>query len=350
MLPFILISFLFACNTAVENQHIEEPEEETAIQIEYAEHFSIETQEGGYILHIHDPEKGTIEKSYSIEGSTQRKIISLTSTLNGMLSILDATDQLYGISNADYLYDAEIKKRFQHGLLKEYGDETALSVEKVVSSKANTILYSGFGDDFPNSNQLEKLGFDIIPIYDWRETHPLGKAEWIKVVGILIGKEKEAGRFFEEVKKNYEKTKTLAQSINDKPSVLAGYLYGDIWYTPAGESYMAILLKDAGVRYTHANTQGTGSAEFTMEQILELDQNTEFWINPGISSKKKIDQIMPHARHLKAYDQIYCYSPNLNKYWERSAAEPHLLLSDLIHIFHPEIAEIRQLHFYGKIE
>lgn len=348
-LLYILPFLFFACTSAEEPAAVGESEQ-SAVEIEYAELFTLEKKGDHYILHILDPEKGVPERSYSIEIGKKRRLLSLTSTLNGMLSILESTEQLYGISNADFVYDAAIRKRFNKGLIQEYGDETALSVEKIASSKANTVLYSGFGDEFPNSSQLEKLGFDLIPIYDWRETHPLGKAEWIKVVGILVGKEKEANAFFEEVKKRYAATKALAQSVTSRPSVLAGYLYGDIWYTPAGESYMAMLLKDAGAHYTHANTPGTGSAEFTMEQILELDRETQYWINPGISTKKQIDELMPHARHLRAHQQIFCYSPNLNKYWERSAAEPHLLLSDLIHIFHPEIAEIKQFNFYAKIE
>jgi iron complex transport system substrate-binding protein len=345
----ILLFALCACSTpeAAEDADVSDS---IALKIEYAEHFNLEKKDGHYLLHILDPEKGTKEHSYTIETGTSRRLLSLTSTLNGMLSILESTDQLCGISSAEYLYDAAIRKRFDQGFIQEFGDETALSVEKIVASKANTVLFSGFGDAFPHSAQLEKLGVELIPIYDWRETHPLGKAEWIKVVGILVGKEKEAVAFFEKVKKEYAKIQALAKSVQSRPSVLAGNLYADVWYTPAGQSYMAQLMHDAGALYTHANTRGTGSAEFTMEQILALDRETEFWINPGISSKARIDQLMPHAKHLKAYAQIYCYSPNLNKYWERSAAEPHLLLSDLIHIFHPEIEEIQHFHFYAKIE
>ena len=347
---FFIPLFFIACNPTDESSSAVNSEDTDRINIEYAQHFTLEKKGEGYLLHILDPEKGTKEKSYTIEIGKKRKIISLSSTLNGMISILNARDQLYGISNVNYVYDAGIRKRFTSNKLKEYGDEAALSVEKIVSSKANMILYSGFGDEFPNSEQLNKLGFDIIPIYDWRETHPLGKAEWIKVVGILVGKEKEALQFFETVKQKYAETKALVSSVKSRPSVLAGYLYGDVWYTPSGDSYMAKLLSDAAADYTHADTKGTGSAEFSMETILEQDRETEYWINPGISSKKKIDEVMPHARHLKAYKKIYCYSTMLNKYWERSAAEPHLLLSDLIHIFHPEIKEISTFHFYGAIE
>ncbi len=318
--------------------------------IEYAKHFDLEFTEEGYKLYLLNPDTGEREKTFLIDPDKRYDLISLTSTLNGMLSILQTTDHLKGISDIQYVYDGKIRRMYEKGSILAYGDETSHSLEKIIASGANTILYSGFGDEFPNSSQLEKLGFEIIPIYDWRETHPLGKAEWIKLAGILTGKEQEAIDYFEDVKKAYHATKELVSDVDHRPTVISGNLLNDIWYAPAGDSYMALLMKDAGATYTHANQSGTGSHEFSIEEILQYDRNTDFWINPGIGTKRQIDKLNPHAKHLKAYDNIYCYSSSMNKFWERSAAEPHKVLSDLIHIFHPEIKSIDTFHFYQKIE
>ncbi len=35
--------------------------------------------------------------------------------------------------------------------------------------------------------------------YDWREEHPLGKAEWIKVFGYLIDQPEKAEAYFQQV-------------------------------------------------------------------------------------------------------------------------------------------------------
>jgi len=320
------------------------------LSIEFAENFELKRTEDGYLVNIIDPNTGDIEKTYTIERARKKKIIGLTSTLNGMLSILGETDLLVGVSSMDYVYDVNIREKFERQEITEFGDETSHSVEKIIASDANTILYSGFGDEFPNHEKLEKLGFSIIPIYDWREVHPLGKAEWIKLVGILSGKEKEAIAFFEEVKQKYKDTKKLLIDIKKNPTVISGNLIGDIWFAPAGDSYMARIIQDAGGDYVYAKTEGTGSTQKSIEQIIKDNRTTDFWINPGIGTKKQIEKINPHSKHLDAFTNgLYCYSPNMQKFWERSAAEPHLVLSDLIHIFHPEIEEIKTLHFYEKI-
>lgn len=353
LLYLFSLFLVFACsNEPVKENALESSEEKFTgtLEIEYAEHFQLERTNKGYLLHILNPDTQKKEQSFEIIQGKSRRIISLTSTLNGMVSILGAVDQLKGISDINYVYDPAIKKRYKNEQILAYGDESSHSLEKLIASGANTLLFSGFGDEFPNSTQLKKLGFDIIPIYDWRETHPLGKAEWIKLVGVLTGKETEAMAFFEEVKSSYFETKALVANVEKRPTVVSGNLLNDIWYAPAGESYMALLLKDAGASYTHAKESGTGSNEFSIEEILKADQNTEFWINPGIGTKRQIDKMNPHAKHLRAYENIYCYSPEMNKFWERSAAEPHLMLSDLIHLFHPEIREIKSFHFYSKID
>ena len=62
--------------------------------------------------------------------------------------------------------------------------------------------------------QIKKLNILCLPIYDWKETHPLGKAEWIKFIGYLVGKQDEANDYFKHLeirynllKKDYSKRK-----------------------------------------------------------------------------------------------------------------------------------------------
>ena len=52
-----------------------------------------------------------------------------------------------------------------------------------------------------------------------------------------------------------------------KPTVISGNLLNDIWYAPAGESFMAEMIKDAGADYTHRNEKGTGSLALSIEEI-----------------------------------------------------------------------------------
>jgi len=323
----------------------------TQISIDYASNFDLHKTESGYTLSIISPENGEIEKTIEINPSKKHKIISLTSTLNGMISILHEQKQLVGISDIDYIFDPLITDLYSKNKIKSFGDETSISLEKIISTKADIIFYSGFGEKFPHQEKLEKLGVTIIPIYDWRENHPLGKAEWIKLIGTITKTEDEAFSYFEEITIEYQALLEKANKTKVTPTVLAGSMIGDIWYAPGGESYFAQILHDAKVNYRYAETKGTASLQFSIEQILKDNENTDFWINPGLSSKTKIISAHPKVKFLPAFkSNTYCYSSRQSKFWEQSAAMPHLLLKDLIHIFHPELELKNELYFYQKVD
>ena len=362
----ILVLFATACgSSSLEKKEISErnlDHELMDLSVDYAQNFTLKSSENGYLLELIDPNTMKTEQSFtltydhSIKGKNVihlpcTRIANLSQTSVGMMSILGATESITGISNISYIYDPKIKQRFKDKKLVEFGDETNFPIEKVVASESNLILYSGFGKDFPQASKLAQLGITPIPNYDWRETHPLGKAEWIKVIGILCGKEQAADDYFNQVTKSYLALSKKAAKVQQRPTVISGNIFGSIWYSPAGESYMAMLFADAGSDYVYRFTQGTGSIERGIEQILTDNVETDFWMNPGDFSKGKLLQTAPQVKHLKAFNSnTYCYTHAGNKFWERSASEPHLVLSDLLHIFHPELNLSDSLHFYQKIQ
>lgn len=365
--PLLLYAFflLAACASPVdknEAKNVNVDHELVDMHVDFAQNFTLESIENGYILHLIDPNTLKTERTYtltydhSVEGENTihlpcSRIANLSQTSVGMMSILGATNSITGISNINYVYDPKIIARFNKKQVAEFGDETNFPIEKIVASESRLILYSGFGKDFPQASKLTELGITPIPNYDWRETHPLGKAEWIKVIGILCGKEAAANSYFEKVKSSYLKLAQKAALVEHRPTVMSGNIYGSVWYSPAGESYMSMLFADAGADYVYRFTQGTGSIERGIEQILKDNLTTEFWMNPGDFSKARLLENAPQIKHLKAFESnTYCYTHNGNKFWERSASEPHLVLSDLLQLFHPELGGSDSLHFYQKIQ
>jgi len=351
IISFFLLLFLLSCQQDKNETCCKtDSTSNFEMNVDYASNFDLVKTNNGYKLLIISPENGEIEKTISITPKKDHKIISLTSTLNGMISILHEQNQLVGISNIDYIYDDEITNSFSKGIITSFGDETSLSLEKIINTKADIIFYSGFGENFPHQEKLEKLGVTIIPIYDWRENHPLGKAEWIKLIGAITDTEKDAFEYFEKITLEYKALIQKTKSATSYPSVLAGSIIADIWYAPGGESYLAQILNDAHVNYQYADSKGTASLQLSIEQILKDNEKTEFWINPGQPNKSKLMSSHPKVKFLNAFNEhTFCYSSQQSKFWEQSAAMPHLLLKDFLKIFHPEIGLENELYFYSKI-
>jgi len=348
-----LLFFLFiGCSSQVETtESITKNTPSPDISIDYAVNFDLIPTEDGYNLVILSPENGEVEQTYPINTFTKPKLISLTSTFNGMLCAINSQNFISGVASEKYVYDSLILQKIASNEIQTFGDESNHSLEKIISNQSNVLFYNGFGEGFPNEEKLNKLGVSTIPIYDWRENHPLGKAEWIKLAGVITGKIDEANKLFDSIVLEYNQLQAIVDSVTSQPSVTAGSFYGDVWYAPGGESYFATLLKDAGADYQHKESKGTASLQLSLEQVLNDNLQTEYWINPTFNTKKKVLQMNPQLKHLNSYENgMFCYSGQMAKFWEQSAIRPQLVLQDLIQILHPELLFKRELYFYKNIQ
>ena len=361
-LELLLVCFLFfSCSSNEDSIEVDNQDSE----IRYAKNLEIRHKGNDILIHILSPENQKIEKRYFLRKNQKsitpkgytllnqpiKSIVALSSTQIGMLQKLKSTSLVVGISNHLYVHDPVILTKYNEGKVIEMGDESSIPVESIIASKAQVLMYSGFGKSFPHEDQLEKFGTNCIVNYDWKEVHPLGKAEWIKLFGCLVGKEKEANLYFKKIENEYKKLKKLALKARTKASIFSGNLVGNVWFSPAGESYNAILFKDAQSEYVYKNSKGTGSVEKSFEQTLVDNKSTDYWFNPGVVSKKELLEFQPKFIHFKAVklNKVFSYSYSGNEFWERSCIEPHHVLSDLIQILHPELGIKKKYYFYRKL-
>ena len=277
-----------------------------------------------------------------------KNIAALSATHIGMLSVLDAENTICAVSDSKLVYNPSVKDGLQSGAILSLGESQEISMEALLSSGAKTIVHSAFSGDFPHREQLKKMGLTCIPNFDWREEDPLGKAEWLLLFGYLTGKEELAKNIISEITQSYNQTLKKVKN-QSKEKVIFGNFIRDYWYAPAGESYNAQLIQDAGMNYIYRKTKGTGSVTIPMENILMDTKDVKYWINPGFSTKAEIVKSNPKAKNLNCYNngKIYCYSHDVNKFWELSAVHPHLVLADLYSII--SVNSPKNLHFYKEL-
>lgn len=344
-----LISLLFTgCSDSVQKA-----EKETPIQlVKYAEHFQIQVQGELTLIHIYSPEDHRLERTVTLQSDKKKRLAVLSSTHVGMLEKLNSISSIVGISNSLYVHNPQLLRQLKAGKVIELGEESQIPVESIIRSGCQAIVYSGFGKEFPHSKQLDKIGIDCIVNYDWRENHPLGKAEWILFFGYLIGKEAEAHAYFNQVCREYKALQAESKTFKKHPKVISGNMWGDQWNAPAGESYNAELFRDAQADYVYKNTKGTGSVFNSLEKIIQDNSETDFWFNTGMPTKKLILQAQPKLSFFGPFkkDQVYDYSRAGNRFWEMSAIEPHHVLSDYIQILHPDETEKGKLYFYQQVK
>lgn len=358
-----LLLIVASCQNKKPKKEVEK-EDVSANLLQYAKNLRIFDYGSIVKIEIINQEKGAVifatelvrEKRLGNSNSINvpiKKMAALSATQVGMLGKLKAYKHLSATIDKKYIYDKDLKHFIQLKKIHELATETGVSTEQLIASGSKFVLYDDFGTGFTDEDKLKQLGITCIPVGDWQEQHPLGKAEWILLYGYLTGKEKEAKAIFLMIEKNYNKLKEIAKKQKRKPSLISGNLITDIWYAPAKNSYNARLFADAGGKYVYANeTSSKPSIEKSMEQILSENKKTEIWINPGFSSKKAIKLHAQKTSLLHPFKtgKVYCYSHNMNLFWERSAIEPHFVLEDLIRIMHPKALPKGKFHFYKKVK
>jgi iron complex transport system substrate-binding protein len=221
------------------------------------------------------------------------------------------------------------------------------------------VQISTMGNDLSSLELLKKAGIPAILNGDYLEQHPLGRAEWIKVTGALLGKSNEADSIFRALEKDYLDAIALVQRKNLKrPRVLAGIMYQDVWYLPGGDSWAAKLLESAGADYLFSNIEGTGSAELGYEYVLDRGMDADVWI--GVADFPSLEEMGAADRRyqdFKAFQTGEVYTYALKKgptggleYFELGYLRPDWILKDLIKVFHPELLPDYQPYFYQKID
>ncbi|MDE6853719.1 MAG: ABC transporter substrate-binding protein, partial [Muribaculaceae bacterium] len=199
-----------------------------------------------------------------------------SSVHTGALNELDALDALSAIADADYLSSTDtVAALVASGKVMAVGPSQSPSAERLASSMAQIVLST------PHDGMtMPKLpeNMTVIPCTDYLENSPIARAEWILLFGELFDKRDEARRIFTDVIDEYTDLCYKASgATSPSPKVLTEAETSGVWYVPAGHSYMARMLADAGAEYPWADTDGTGSLPLSLETVAEKAIDADIW-------------------------------------------------------------------------
>lgn len=290
----------------------------------------------------------------AIVATPVNQMIITSTTHIAALEALGELDAIVGFPNTDLISSVAARVRIQKGQIEELGTNENINTEITLALKPEVLIGFGINDTNKAYETLHKSGIPIVYNGDWTEGTPLGKAEWIKFFAPFFNKESLADEVFEGIEANYKKAKKLAQNAIEKPTVLTGGLYKDVWYVAGGKSWMAQFLEDANANYLWQETPNTGSIGLSLEAVLEKGVQADYWFNPSLhGSYEELLQANSHYRQFKAFEQKTVFSNAINKgetggllFYELAPQRPDLVLKDLISILHPKLLPEHQPHFF----
>ena len=249
--------------------------------ISYAEGFDIWYDENGYkLIEVYDSagyllipegeeEPENIPDDVVVLKKPVNNIYLAASAAMALFVKIGALDDIaFSGTDADGWYIDEAKEAMKSGDIVFAGKYSQPDYELLVDEGCSLAIESTMILHTPEvKEKLEILGIPVFVDQSSYEAHPLGKAEWIKLYGVLTGKEDEAETYFNE-----EKEKALELSVEETEEKSVAFFYvtsgGQINVRKSGD-YIPKMIEMAGGSYVLSDVAGDENALSTMNMDAE---------------------------------------------------------------------------------
>lgn len=293
-----------------------------------------------------------------LEGKASR-IVAMSSTHLAMLDAIGEVETVVGLSGLDFVSNPKI--RSNRDKIGDVGYDGNIDYELLLSVAPQIVLLYGTNGASGMEAKLRELDIPFIYIGDYLEQSPLGKAEWMVVLGEITGERERAEKKIGAIAHDYNSlvgqialVDTVARA---RPKVMLNAPYGDAWFLPPSGSYMAQLIRDAGGDYLGKANLSNSSQNIDREKALLLTEEADVWLNTG--SLESLDQVrksLPQWAGLevvnkgKVYNNTALLNPGGgNDFYESGTVRPDLILHDLVNILQPSLLKDSTLVYYYQL-
>lgn len=305
-------------------------------ELQYATEFTLTHYEGGYkeftVNTLADKKFLIVPEGRSApegldEGSVVLKqpINKMCLNSSGMVSLIDAIGGLQNVVTVgdvvENWYIDNIISMMKSGEIKYSGSYKAPDFEMLakegVQLEVDTtmLLY--------NPEVMAKYDELNIPYFiesSSREAHPLGRVEWVKLFGALLGLEDEANSHFSE---QVAKVDAIRAPEKSGKTVAMIYMSTDAQkvYARNGGDYMAQMIELAGGTYimSDVSPEKSGTTATTLEEVYArcVDADYLFYVNFALkfdSIDEMVDQL-PLFADFKAVKEgrVYITAPSFTQ-------------------------------------
>lgn len=241
---------------------------QSTTELKYAKQFTIEDYGNGLQLitiaqdrqYLLVPEgaqapAGVPEEVTVLQQPIQNIYLTATAAMD-LFRALDGLDaiRLSGTKESGW-YLPEARQAMETGDILYAGKYSAPDYELILAQQCGLAVESTMIYHNPEvKEQLESLGIPVLVDYSSYESDPLGRMEWIKLYGALLGKEEEAARIFDE---EVAAVQPVLNQTNTGKTVAFFYITntGTVNVRKSGD-YIAQLIRMAGGVYVPDNQNG----------------------------------------------------------------------------------------------
>ncbi|MEZ4755818.1 MAG: ABC transporter substrate-binding protein [Flavobacteriales bacterium] len=278
------------------------------------------------------------------------RIAALSTTHIPFILALGAGEELVGAAYCSQVPDPRFKDLLAAGRVVELLRGDRLDGERYIALAPDVLF-----DQMPGiaGGVPPIAGALRIPVPEYLEHHPLGRSEWIRFFGALLGRQEQADSIHAGIVARYHAVRDRVRPGNGGPRVFFGSAWGGRFHAAAGNSYMARLIRDAGGRYFLADTLG-GSIAMDLESFIGLTDSLEHigmvLSHPGVPGTVDLAQGDPRLLQLRALTEGGFYgNSSRSDLFGQALLEPDVLLADLAHVFDPAVTPDHRPKYFQTV-
>ena len=307
---------------------------EGSMELSYAEQFSVDYYEGGFALitiggtdrFLVVPEGAEAPEDLDGDIAVLRQPIEniylVATSAMDLFAAIDGLDsiRLSGTSAENWYVDAA-REAMEEGSIVYAGKYSAPDYELILSENCGLAVESTMINHTPEVQEtLESFGIPVLVERSSYESHPLGRVEWMKLYGVLLGKEELAEEKFQEQQAMLESV----ESQENTGKTVAFFYITSVGYANVRKSgdYVSKMIELAGGNYIFQDLGGEENAMSTMnmemEQFYAKARDADYIIyNSTIDGElQTIDQLLDKSALLADFKavkegNVWCTQKNM---------------------------------------
>ena len=316
-------------------------------QLDYAQQFTADCYEGGYTM-VSIPDSGqkflvvpqdaaevdSLPADVTVLRQPVENIYLVSTSVMDLILHLDALDSVtLSGTKAEGWYLPEAKQAMEAGRIAYAGKYSAPDYEQILAANCSLAIQNTMILHTPEvKEQLEHFGIPVLVERSSYESGPLERMEWIKLYGILLGKEEQAEQVF--AAQEAAIAPLLEQEPTGKSCAFFSLSSNNLATVRKGSDYVAKMIEMAGGAYVFSDLTDNGNSLATMNLPLEdfyagaKDADVLIYnsaIEGTIASVSQLTEKFPLLSEFKAVQngQVWCTSQSL---FQQSMALADLIL------------------------
>lgn len=286
-----------------------------------------EATDGELLQGLQQGGDGIASEDITVLRQPVNQIYLVASAVMDMFCSLDGLDHIrLSGTDTDGWYIEEARTAMEAGSILYAGKYSAPDYELILSEDCGLAIENTMIEHSPEVKEnLKSFGIPVLVDYSSYENHPLGRVEWIKLYGVLLGKETEADQVFAEQEQMLAEVERdmAAGKEEERPTVAFFYITGNgSANVRKASDYVPKMIELAGGAYVYHDLgdEESHSSSMTMqiEEFYATAKDADYIIyNSAIDGEvHSIEELYAKCELLADFKavregHVYCTTRNL---------------------------------------